>query len=183
MNKRINSNGYETCKLSKDGKSRYYFVHRLVADAFIPNPLGLSDVNHIDFNRKNNCIDNLEWISHKDNVHYSISEGHHVCCTDLYGKNNPNYGNTTLKERFKNEPELREKAIARLVKYGADNNKAKAVAVLIDGQWKEFPYIKACSQFLIDNGLINAKLDGISSRISKSIKKGKPYRGLRFKFL
>ena len=45
-------------------------VHRLVAEAFIPNPFGLDTVNHIDENKENNCVDNLEWMSVGDNVRY-----------------------------------------------------------------------------------------------------------------
>lgn len=45
-------------------------VHRLVAEAFIPNPNGLSDVNHKDEDGLNNKVDNLEWLSHKDNCNY-----------------------------------------------------------------------------------------------------------------
>ena len=42
-------------------------VHRLVAKAFIPNPLGLGDVDHIDGNKSNNRVENLRWVSHKEN--------------------------------------------------------------------------------------------------------------------
>lgn len=45
-------------------------VHRLVAEAFIPNPNKLSQINHIDENTFNNCISNLEWCSAKYNINY-----------------------------------------------------------------------------------------------------------------
>lgn len=53
-------------------------IHRLVAQAFIPNPDNLSEVNHIDYNRSNNMVNNLEWVSHQQNcAHSSIHYGKH----------------------------------------------------------------------------------------------------------
>lgn len=57
--------------LSKNGKPYYFYVHRLVAKAFIPNPNNYEVVNHIDFNGLNNAVDNLEWCSQKHNVIHS----------------------------------------------------------------------------------------------------------------
>lgn len=66
-----NHKGYLKIGLFKDGKCEKHRVHRLVAQAFIPNPEGLSDVNHIDGNKQNNSVSNLEWVSNSDNVEYS----------------------------------------------------------------------------------------------------------------
>jgi hypothetical protein len=56
---------------NSDGVKKNFPVHRVVAIAFIPNPLGLSDVNHKDLNCENNNVENLEWLSHEDNYqHY-----------------------------------------------------------------------------------------------------------------
>lgn len=66
---------------------KHHLVHRLVADAFIPNPDNLSEVNHIDGNGFNNCVTNLEWISHKDNMwHARYVIGKKVACWDTFAK-------------------------------------------------------------------------------------------------
>jgi len=63
--------GYCFIKLANDkfknGKRKSFSVHRLVAIHYINNPTNLSDVNHIDGNKTNNNVDNLEWLSHSDN--------------------------------------------------------------------------------------------------------------------
>lgn len=64
------SNGYKQVVLSKNGEHRIYRVHRLVAEAFIPNPLRLPEVNHKDEDRTNNNVDNLEWCTHQYNNSY-----------------------------------------------------------------------------------------------------------------
>ena len=48
-----------------------YYVHRLVANAFIENPNNLKEVNHIDGNHSNNLVSNLEWVSHKGNMQHA----------------------------------------------------------------------------------------------------------------
>lgn len=63
--------GYLKVDLYKDGIRKTYRIHRLVAEAFIPNPLNLSQVNHIDENKINNNVDNLEWCDCQYNIDYS----------------------------------------------------------------------------------------------------------------
>ena len=64
-------NGYLSVSLSKNGKTKSYRVHRLVAEHFIPNSNKLFQVNHIDGNKQNNHINNLEWITCKENIHHA----------------------------------------------------------------------------------------------------------------
>ena len=64
------THGYLIVKLWKNNKQYSKKIHRLVAEMFIPNPQNLRDVNHKDENKYNNCVENLEWVSHKDNINY-----------------------------------------------------------------------------------------------------------------
>ena len=67
-------NGYATTYLYKNNNKTSFSVHRLVAEAFIPNPDSLPQVNHKDENKLNNCVDNLEWCTSKYNVNYSVAK-------------------------------------------------------------------------------------------------------------
>jgi hypothetical protein len=66
------NNGYMYCQLSKDGKTSPKMIHRLVAEAFIENPQNKPTVNHIDGNRENNDVDNLEWATYTENNIHSV---------------------------------------------------------------------------------------------------------------
>ena len=66
------SNGYSRVALYNEGKRKNLRVHRLVAMAFIPNPDSLPDVDHIDENKDNNHVSNLQWISKASNTVRSI---------------------------------------------------------------------------------------------------------------
>lgn len=66
----VSKAGYLTVDLFGDKNSMRRLVHRLVADAFIPNPDNLPQVNHKDENKQNNCVDNLEWCTAKYNMNY-----------------------------------------------------------------------------------------------------------------
>ena len=69
------SNGYRFVCLRKDGVNKNHSVHRLVAEAFIPNPLNLSDVNHKDGNKQNNHVSNLEWCTRSENLKHAVDIG------------------------------------------------------------------------------------------------------------
>lgn len=67
--------GYLQVCLTKNGKYRTYTVHRLVAKAFIDNPLNKKTVNHIDGNKENNCVNNLEWATNRENNKHAWANG------------------------------------------------------------------------------------------------------------
>lgn len=99
-----NSCGYLRVMLSKNKKNTHILVHRLVAAAFLENPDNHKQVNHINGNKKDNSIDNLEWISGLENIKHSIETG----LRDLKGEKNSQSKLTKkdvieIKKRLENE--------------------------------------------------------------------------------
>lgn len=76
-------NGYRIVSLCKEGRYSTYYVHRLVAKYFCPNPFNDDCVNHIDGNKLNNRADNLEWLTREENIY-------HACRVGLIKVNNKN---------------------------------------------------------------------------------------------
>ena len=70
-----NGRGYLCVNLKVHGKQSQKTLHRLVAEAFIPNPNNLPEVNHIDGNKANNHVDNLEWCTRNKNVSHAFRNG------------------------------------------------------------------------------------------------------------
>lgn len=90
----FDSYGYHHLVLWKDGKRKGFTVHRLVAEAFIPNPDNLHQINHKDEDKTNNCVDNLEWCSAEYNNNYGtrnvrIKEHQNKPMLGKFGKDNP----------------------------------------------------------------------------------------------
>ena len=71
----ISNSGYGRVSLWDHGKGKHYSIHRLVAEAFIPNPDSLPQVNHKDGNKLNNNVDNLEWCSFSENMKHAYKNG------------------------------------------------------------------------------------------------------------
>lgn len=71
----FNGNKYYTVGLCKNSKCKTKTVHRLVAETFIPNPDNLPQINHIDGNKQNNCVNNLEWCTQSENTIHAIKTG------------------------------------------------------------------------------------------------------------
>lgn len=166
-----NADGYTVCSLKIPNKGwRSVFVHKLVAIAFIPNPYNLPEVNHKDYNRANPNVDNLEWITRKDNVRYSICNK-----KDCHGTNNPNYNNRILSERYKNDKELSKEKQGR---HGSKNGRSVPVDLYYDNIFvKSFDYIGQCCQYLIDIGVTDTKNpETIRGQLNKQLKNNSLYK-------
>lgn len=66
---------YPMVHLWKNNQETTFYVHRLVAETFIPNPSNLPEVNHIDGNRTNNNVSNLEWVTSSGNSYHAVQTG------------------------------------------------------------------------------------------------------------
>lgn len=164
-----NSDGYPMVNLSRNGNSKRIAVHVVVAEAFLQKPDDRRvEVNHIDCNRTNCSVENLEWVTHAENVAHAIKSGHHVCTRDLRGANNPNYRSTTLRDYYAAHPEQAQIVLARP---GAQNGRAKAVRMTgPSGNVVRFGYIRECAQYLIDTGISSSSsLSYTSDMIVKAI--------------
>jgi hypothetical protein len=127
----IHPKGYKHVFLGNGDCSK---VHRLVAQAFIPNPENKKEVNHIDGNKLNNHVSNLEWVTHTENMRHASKNG-------LY---NPSNGSKNGNSYFTEEQvkEIRNTYIARhpqfsgsalAKKYGVSGH---AISYIINRGWK-----------------------------------------------
>jgi len=94
-----NNKGYYYVTFKKRGSRKNHLVHRLVAGAFIENAENKRCVNHIDGNKTNNNISNLEWCTHSENNKHAYSIG--LKCHK--GKNNPNHKSRKREKKVKDD--------------------------------------------------------------------------------
>lgn len=90
----INTTGYYKTDLYSGGNRSTQRIHRLVANAFIDNPDNKPDVNHIDGNKLNDNVENLEWVTKSENMIHAYNTGlvPHHSSYGMLGKKNPNGG-------------------------------------------------------------------------------------------
>ena len=177
LNQTIDHDGYlRVTTLDYNTTYRRTAVHRLIAFAFLinDNPNYKKEVNHKDYDRTNNNVDNLEWISHADNVRYSICNK-----PDMSGINNPNYGNKKLSNFYNENPDI---ALVKQSRKGLTNGRCTKIKMYKDNCLiKEFDYISLCCQYFIDNKLCSTtNIEGIRSQINKSIRNKNTYKGYYF---
>ena len=135
MKQCLKNNGYKSVSLTKGGATKAFYVHRLVAEAFIPNPDNLPMVNHKDEDKTNNFLENLEW------------------CTAQY---NNTYGNKAKRQANKirgiaHSNEHKKKITSSLLKYyethdsasiGRISEKRKGVVGVQNGESVQFQSVK-----------------------------------------
>ena len=93
---------YKRVKLHKNGYTKRFLVHRLVAIHFIPNPKNKPQVNHIDNNTSNNNSNNLEWCTGSENMKHSRDQGRQNKVTQLASKAMAKANKAKAKEKYDN---------------------------------------------------------------------------------
>lgn len=145
--------------------------------AFIPNPKCLPEVNHKNYDRTDSSVENLEWISHADNVRYSkINMPSHK------GKNNPNYGNRKLSQKYSKDKKY---SLEKQSRPGIKNGRCRKIMfVSPSGEKKEFEFVGECAQYLIDNGMTNTtSINSVRGQIISSIRNNKYYLNHFFSYI
>lgn len=92
----IKKNGYISVDLYKDNKRKKFHLHRLVGAAFIPNPENKPQINHKDENKSNNSVDNLEWMTAKENINYGTRKEKHIKATTNHPSSSKSISQYTL---------------------------------------------------------------------------------------
>ena len=100
----ISNGGYRmTCMTNAFGKVKYELWHRLIALTFIPQIEGKTDVNHKDGNKLNNSVDNLEWVSRKENIQHAWMKGLAKPTPGMTGKKHSEKTRRKMSEALKGE--------------------------------------------------------------------------------
>lgn len=178
----ITPDGYLYVKLSKDGIDKRKPVHAIVAEAFLTGWFEGAEINHIDYDRKNNHYTNLEWITHADNIKHTIIGGRHISqIRDMAKENNPNYGNRSLHQKYNKNKDLAKEKQSRP---GVSNGRATPITIITEsGEKISFPYIQKCAEYIISSGRSKAKnVLSVAGAIGVCARNNKKRYGCTFKF-
>lgn len=131
------------------------------------------EVNHIDFNRKNNNASNLEWSTHYNNIKHSA-----INCRyqqrNYNGRNNPNYNNHILSDYYKANPDIAKEKLARP---GKQNGRATKIILFNENMEyiETFDWIGGCAEYLIKNNYSSSNINSVRDGITKAVKNDKKY--------
>ena len=145
-----NGNGYLYVSKQSGRKTKHYYVHRLVAEAFIENPLNKPEVNHIDGNKRNNIVENLEWCTRGENIIHAYKTGLNTpsekqkCIARINGYKNLE----KMREKWK-EWSMTEEAKKHFEKNlsKADNTRKVLLIDSVGNKLQEFSSLSEAAQF------------------------------------
>lgn len=120
LSQKLNKFGYYEVALAKNGKMKTFLLHRLLAQHFIPNPEGLPQVNHKNGIKNDNRLENLEWVTKRENTIHAFQH---------------------------NLSDFRDDAMGRIMRYNATHGYCKVV-LSKDGEEYSFPSASAAAEFL-----------------------------------
>lgn len=157
MSASISHEGYHSLNLKNDeGKNKFCKVHRLVAQAYIPNPENKPQVNHKDKNTHNNCVDNLEWVTAQENTIHSYATGRIVSEETRKKMSEAKKGKPSLrkgKEGLKGS----ENGFAKL-----NEEKVKEILTLYKKDVNNFNYYEVANMYNVDSTNIRLIVKGKS---------------------
>lgn len=179
IKQRLNEDGYSVVTLGAKTFRKSMRVHILVAQKFVENNYPIDqkvEVNHIDFNRENNCYLNLEWLTHKENIRKSIAAGRMGYQNNGFcGEKNPNYGNRKLSKIYSDNLLLAKEKQGRP---GIQNGRCVPIRMVGNGLDLKFLYIQSCIEYLYENNFTKSKKT--APNISTALAKNKKYLGFNF---
>jgi hypothetical protein len=127
--------GYNYVHLHKNGVSKLLRLHRVVAETYIENPFGYTQVNHINGDKNDNSVDNLEWCTPEQNLMHAIKTG----LKNMKGENNPSaklkkYQIEEIRKKYiKGDRQFGTKGLAK--QYGVTN---VMIGKIVRGEcWKQ----------------------------------------------
>jgi hypothetical protein len=113
----FSKNKYPCVSISVNGICKRVYVHRMMAIAFIPNPENKPEVNHKDGNRSNFSLNNLEWVTAKENVNHAIETGlaNHVKGEDAYFSKLTEKKVLAIRRLHRINPKFNRRALSRKI--------------------------------------------------------------------